>query len=63
MAGTTSFPGSVDDFAAASPTNNLGDDDTTGRKHSERHDDMEAAMEAVQSYVLGDAVIAAQVFS
>lgn len=45
--GTTSFPGAVDDFALASPTN-LGDSDSKGRTHSERHDDMEAAMEAVQ---------------
>jgi hypothetical protein len=51
MAGTTTFPGAVDDFAAASPTN-LGDDDSTGRTHSERHDDVEAAMEAVQTHVL-----------
>lgn len=51
MPGTTSFPGSVDNFAAASPTN-LGDDDSTGRTHSERHDDIEAAMEAVQATVL-----------
>lgn len=51
MAGSTNFPSSVDDFSEASPSK-LGTDDTSGRKHSERHDDMEAAMEAVQSYVL-----------
>jgi hypothetical protein len=43
----TNFPGSVDDFAKTSPTN-LGDDDSTGRTHSERHNDLESAMEAVQ---------------
>ena len=51
MAGTTTFPGAVDNFAAASPTN-LGDADTTGRLHDDRHDDIEAAMEAVQAHVL-----------
>lgn len=51
MAGATNFPGSADDFAEASPTN-LGTEDASGRTHSERHDDMEAAMEAVQAYVL-----------
>jgi hypothetical protein len=47
MAGATNYPGALDDFAEASPTN-LGDDDATGRTHVERHDDIEAAMEAVQ---------------
>jgi hypothetical protein len=47
MAGTSDYPGALDDFAEASPTN-LGDADTTGRTHSGRHDDLEAAMEAVQ---------------
>lgn len=47
MAGSSSYPGALDDFAEASPTN-LGDDDSTGRTHSERHDDLESAMEAVQ---------------
>ena len=47
MAGTSNYPGALDDFAEASPTH-LGDDDSTGRNHSERHDDVEAAMEAVQ---------------
>lgn len=47
MAGTSAYPGALDDFSAQSPTN-LGDDDSTGRTHSERHDDLEAAMEAVQ---------------
>ena len=48
--GATSFPGGVDDFATTSPTN-LGDDDSKGRTHSERHNDMESAMEAVQAHV------------
>lgn len=48
MAGTSVYPGALDNFAEASPTN-LGDDDSTGRTHSERHDDIEAAVEAVQS--------------
>lgn len=59
----TNFPASVDDFATTSPTN-LADDDSTGRTHSERHNDMESAMEAVQSWVIGaEAVLAAQIFS
>jgi hypothetical protein len=49
--GTTAFPGAVDDFATTSPAN-LGDDDSKGRTHTERHDDMEAAMEAVQAHAL-----------
>lgn len=62
MAGTTNFPTSVDDFATTSPTN-LGDNDSTGRTHSERHDDLEAAMEAVQGWVLGaESMLAAQIF-
>lgn len=61
--GTTAFPGAADDFAGSSPTN-LADDDDEGRTHSERHDDMEAAMEAVQGFAIGaDAVLHAQVFS
>jgi hypothetical protein len=47
VAGTSNYPGALDNFAEASPTN-LGDEDSTGRTHSERHDDLEAAMEAVQ---------------
>ena len=47
MAGASVYPGALDNFAEASPTN-LGDNDTTGRTHSERHDDVEAAVEAVQ---------------
>lgn len=59
----TSFPGSVDDFATTSPTN-LGDDDSTGRSHSERHNDLESAMEAVQGYLIGaESILAAQIFS
>lgn len=50
--GTTAYPGAVDDFAGSSPTN-LADADSTGRTHSERHDDMEAAMEAVQAKIVG----------
>ena len=61
--GPTAFPGAADDFATTSPTN-LPDDDSKGRTHSERHDDMEAAMEAVQDWVLGaDAALHAQVFN
>lgn len=44
----TNYPGSLDDFATTSPSN-LGDDDSKGRTHSERHNDMESAMEAVQA--------------
>jgi hypothetical protein len=46
--GVTAFPGALDDFATTSPTN-LGDDDSTGRTHVERHNDTEAAIEAVQA--------------
>ena len=45
--GTSVYPGALDDFAEASPPY-LADDDTTGRDHPARHDDLEAAMEAVQ---------------
>lgn len=48
MAGNSSYPGALDDFSALSPTN-LGDNDSTGRNHGERHDDLEAAVEAVQA--------------
>lgn len=48
MAGSSVYPGSLDNFSADSPTN-LGDNDSTGRTHSERHDDVEAAIEAVQA--------------
>lgn len=47
MAGTSNYPGSLDDFSTTSPPN-LGDTDSTGRSHSKRHDDLEAAVEAVQ---------------
>ena len=47
MPGSSAYPGALDNFAAASPTN-LADLDTTGRDHDARHDDVEAAMEAVQ---------------
>jgi hypothetical protein len=55
MAGNTSFPGAVDGFSKNTPTPTTTTTDTadsTGRKHAERHDDMEAAMEAVQTYLL-----------
>ena len=48
MAGSSSYPGALDNFSALSPTN-LGDNDSTGRNHGERHDDLEAAVEAVQA--------------
>jgi hypothetical protein len=48
MPGSSAYPGALDNFAAASPTN-LADSDATGRTHSERHDDVEAAVEAVQA--------------
>ena len=47
MAGSTVYPGALDNFAEESPTN-LGDNDSTSRTHAERHDDIESAMEAVQ---------------
>lgn len=56
--GTTAFPGAVDDFATTSPTN-LGDDDSKGRTHSERHDDMESAMEAVQTWAVARQTVVA----
>ncbi len=48
MAGSSAYPGALDDFALASPTN-LGDSDIKGRTHSERHDDIEAAVEAIET--------------
>ena len=48
MAGSSVYPGALDNFSNNSPTN-LGDNDSTGRTHSERHDDVEASVEAVQS--------------
>lgn len=47
----TNYPTSIDDFATTSPSE-LGDADTTGRVHSQRHNDMESAMEAVQLSLL-----------
>jgi len=44
----TNYPGGLDNFAGTSPTY-MADDDTTGRTHPERHDDVELAMEAVQT--------------
>lgn len=51
MTGTTDFPAGVDDFAAASPAN-LSNTDTSGRTHSQRHDDSEAALIAIETQVL-----------
>lgn len=51
MAGATVYPGALDNFAESSPTN-LGDNDSTGRTHAERHDDIESAMEALPSPLL-----------
>lgn len=48
MAGSTSYPGGLDNFAEASPTN-LGDSDTTGRNHAKRHDDVETTIEAIET--------------
>lgn len=48
MAGSSAYPGGLDDFAEESPAN-LGDEDTSGRTHSERHDDIEAAIENLQA--------------
>ena len=45
--GVSNYPAALDNFATTSPPN-LGDNDSTSRKHAARHDDMEAAMEAVQ---------------
>jgi hypothetical protein len=59
----TSFPGSVDDFAEASPQKQ-NTADSTGRTHSERHNDVESAVEAIETYVLSDqSILAAQIFS
>lgn len=49
--GSSVYPGGLDDFAANTPTPALtamGAVDSTGRTHSRRHDDVEAAMEAVE---------------
>lgn len=51
MAGSTDFPGAVDDFAASSPAR-LGDLDASGRDHDQRHDDTEAAIIAMQTRIL-----------
>jgi len=47
MAGSTSYPGALDNFSELSPTN-LGDTDSTGRNHAKRHDDMETTVEAIE---------------
>ena len=47
MPGSSAYPGAIDNFAEASPTN-LGDNDATGRTHTERHDDVEAAVENIE---------------
>ena len=44
----TNYPGGLDDFAGTSPTY-MADDDITGRTHPERHDDVEKALEAVET--------------
>lgn len=44
------YPGGLDNFAEASPTY-MSDPDTTGRVHSARHDDVEAAVEAIQGFI------------
>ena len=54
MAGSTSFPGGVDNFAEASPAR-MSDTDATGRDHEERHDDVEAAVEAVETWARASA--------
>ena len=51
MAGSTLFPTSADTFAKATPTY-TATPDSTGRDHAERHDDVEAAVEAVQAHAL-----------
>lgn len=48
MAGSSAYPGGLDDFAESTPSN-LGDEDASGRTHSERHDDLESAIEAIQA--------------
>lgn len=48
MAGTSSYPGGIDDFALSSPED-LGDVDSKGRTHSKRHDDIEAAVVAIET--------------
>lgn len=44
---TTAYPGALDNFAEASPTY-MSDPDATGRVHSARHDDVEAAVEQIE---------------
>lgn len=66
MAGNTNFPASADVFSADTPTpttTTTETADSTGRKHAERHDDVEAALMAVQEHALGGAILASQVFS
>ena len=53
MAGSTNFPSSVDVFATTMPAK-LGDDDAQGRTHSENHQDVAAALMAVETRLLTD---------
>lgn len=48
MTGSSAYPNSLDNFALASPSN-LSNPDATGRTHAERHDDGEAALEAIET--------------
>jgi hypothetical protein len=54
MAGDTTFPTTVDVFSANTPTptsTTTATADSTGRKHAERHDDAEAALMAVETFL------------
>lgn len=53
MAGSTNFPSSVDVFATTMPAK-LGDADAQGRKHAENHEDVAAAVMAVEARLLTD---------
>ena len=48
MAGSSSYPGALDNFSENSPTY-LGDTDATGRNHAKRHDDVETTIEAIET--------------
>ncbi len=51
MTGSTNFPGAVDVFSALSPAK-LSTPDSQGRDHGQRHDDMDAAVAAVESAIV-----------
>lgn len=51
MAGTTTFPTSVDSFALTSPTR-TGTADSSGRTHSQRHEDVAAAVMALENALI-----------